>query len=46
MVLERRSWWDERRGSARFSGVLFQGGKVDDHVIFKVPIFIYFFNHD
>ena len=46
MVLERQRRWDEGRGSARFSGVLFQGGKIDDHVIFTVPSFIYLFNHD
>ena len=33
-------------GSRRFSGVLFQGGKIDDRVIFKVLTFLYVFNHD
>ena len=33
-----------RRRSRRFNGVL-QGGKFDDHVIFKVPTFLYNFNH-
>ena len=34
------------RGSRRFSDVPFQGRKIDDHIIFNIPTFLYFFNHD
>ena len=34
------------RGSRWSYSVLFQGEKIDDRLIFKVPTFLYFFNHD
>ena len=46
MVLEWQRWRDEGKGSRRFNGVHFHGGKVDDHVIFEVPTLLYVFSHD
>ena len=46
MILEWRCWWDDERWSRYFFGIIFQGGKIYDDVIFTVSIFHYFFNDD